>query len=334
VIRDLYATAEGPLVAIAMGEHGAPSRHLAGVWGAAFTFARHEGSAGSAPGQPTVRELLDVYRLRAQKPSTAIYGIVGSPVAHSLSPQIHNAAFAHLEVDAVYARFRTEDVAAFWRACGGWISGLSVTLPHKQALLSLMDAAEPLVTDCGAMNTVYREDSRVVAANTDAIAITQCLEESVGSLAGRRVLVLGAGGVARALAFACARRGAEVAITNRTAARAEELARACGGVALDGDAARAWPYDILANGTAVGMGKPDESPWPADAHRPGTVVFDTVYTPLETRLLRDAEQAGATTICGVEMFIDQAVAQCERWTKLPAPEHLMRRVVLARLGAG
>lgn len=331
IIRDLYAEANGPLVAIAMGEHGAPSRQLAGVWGAVFTFARHEGAVGSAPGQPTVRELIDTYRLHAQKPTTAIYGILGSPVAHSLSPHIHNAAFAHLGIDAVYARFRADDAVAFWKACGSWITGLSVTLPHKQALLPLMNGREQLVEDIGAMNTVFRDGQEAIAANTDATAIVQCLEEGVGSLPGRKVLVLGAGGVARALAFAVRARGAEVAITNRTHARAAELAHACGGIALDEAAARAYPYDILANGTAVGMNAPDDTPWPSDAHRPGSVVFDTVYTPMETRLLRDAAASGATTICGVEMFIDQAVGQCERWTGKAAPEHLMRRVVLAQL---
>jgi shikimate dehydrogenase len=194
-----------------------------------------------------------------------------------------------------------------------------------------MDDREQLVCDIGAMNTVYRDGDETVAANTDATAIVQCLEEGAGTLAGRRVLVLGAGGVARALAFAARSRGAEVAIVNRTQERAVELAAACGGKALAEAEALAYPYDILANGTAVGMNAPNDTPWPAAAHRRGTVVFDTVYTPLETRLLREAAAVGATTICGVEMFIDQAVGQFERWTGQAAPEHLLRRVVLARL---
>jgi 3-dehydroquinate dehydratase/shikimate dehydrogenase len=331
VIERLYRSRSGPLVAIAMGEHGMPSRLLAGIWGAEFTFARLEGDPGSAPGQPTVRELL-AYKERWHGPETRIFGVIGSPIAHSLSPLIHNAAFAHHDIDAIYVPFRVEDAVAFWRACGSWMEGCSITLPHKQALLDEVDCCEHQVDALSAMNTIYRsETGGSVGANTDAGSIVRCLEVEVGTLTGRRVLVLGAGGVSRTAAFACAARGALVTITNRTAERARELARELSCPHVPWEQAPASDYQILINGTSVGMGKPDESPWPTAAHRRGSVVFDTVYTPLETRLLRDAGAAGATTVCGLDMFIRQATAQFERWTHLPAPDHLMYRLALERL---
>jgi 3-dehydroquinate dehydratase/shikimate dehydrogenase len=335
-IEALYRDSDGPLVAIAMGEHGLASRLLIGAWGAEFGFARLDGQAGSAPGQPTVRDLLKLYRVREQRRSTRVFGVIGSPIAHSLSPLIHNAALAHHRLDAVYLPFRVEDAVAFWRACGSWIEGLSITIPHKHALLEEVDELEALAASMKAMNTIYRDDTgATVGANTDAGAIASCLEVAVASLRGRRVLVLGAGGVARTAAFACQARGAEVAVTNRTMARAVELAGEVGCRAVGWEEALAHPYEILINGTSVGMAagkdKPQETPWPGDRHRRGSVVFDTVYTPLETRLLKDAAAADATTVCGLDMFIAQAIGQFERWTALRAPEHLMYRLALERL---
>jgi 3-dehydroquinate dehydratase/shikimate dehydrogenase len=334
VIRELLRHADGPLVAIAMGEHGLPSRLLAGAWGSHLAFARLDGEAGSAPGQPTLSDLRQLYRIHEQTAKTRVFGVIGSPVAHSLSPLIHNAAFAHHHLDAVYVPFRVEDAPAFWRACGEWLDGLSITIPHKQALVGLMHGVEELVARIGAMNTVYRDrDLQPLGANTDATAAINCLEGQVGSLAGQRVLVLGAGGVSRAVAFAVRDRGATVVIANRTLDRAEILAADCGGEVVELSAATGVAFDILVNGTAIGMGKPDETPWPAAAHRPGTVVFDTVYTPLETRLLKDAQQAGARTISGLDLLIGQALGQFKRWTDLDAPEPLMYRAALDRLGA-
>ena len=334
VLRELHQAGGGPLVAIAMGEHGLPSRLLAGVWGAAFTFARLVNDGGSAPGQPTVDELLRLYRLKSQGPNTKIFGVIGSPVAHSLSPLIHNAAFAHHGLDAVYVPFRVEDAPAFWRACGEWIDGLSITIPHKQALLGLMHGIEDLAARIGAMNTVYRDrDLMPVGANTDALAVIRCLEVQLGTLSGRRVLLLGAGGVSRAIAVAVQERGAQVVIANRTLDRAQELVAEIGGEAVTVEGAYDRPYDVLVNGTAAGMGKPDETPWPAERHRRDSVVFDTVYHPLETRLLKDAQLAGARTVCGLDMLISQALGQYQRWTGLEAPEHLMYRAALDRLGA-
>ncbi len=332
-IEALYHRNDGPLVAIAMGEHGLPSRLLAGAWGARLTFARLEDSVGSAPGQPTVRELVSRYRVREQGANTRIFGVIGNPIAHSLSPLIHNAAFAHHGIDAVYVPFLVGDATCFWATCGGWIDGLSITLPHKHALLDAVDELEPIAKRIGAINTIHRNDAhRAIGSNTDASAAIACLEHQAGSLAGRRVTMLGAGGVSRAIAFALVERGARLTIANRGIDRARELATEVGADAVELDSAPDVAYDALINGTAVGMNPHvHESPWPAAKHRAGTVVFDTVYTPLETLLLREAQMAGATTICGLSMFIRQALGQYRRWTGLDAPEALMYRLALERL---
>ncbi len=334
VIRDLYQTTKGALVAIAMGEHGLPSRLLAGAWGAALTFARLDGDVGSAPGQPTVSEMLNLYRVKQQNAQTKIYGVIGSPVSHSLSPLIHNTAFIHHKLNAVYVHFRVEDAVAFWRTCGEWIDGLSITIPHKTALIGQMHTIEDLARRIGAMNTIYRDrDLKPCGANTDALAVISCVEEQICSVKNRVVLVLGAGGVGRAIGVAMKDRGARVIITNRTADKAKELAEEIGAEFMTLDQALSVEFDVLVNGTSAGMGKPDETPWPSDRHREGSVVFDTVYHPLETRLLRDAQRAGARPIGGLEMLVRQALGQYQRWTGRDAPEHLMMRACLDRLGA-
>lgn len=332
VIERLLRRGGGPLCAIAMGEHGLPSRLLAGAWGAAFTFGRLTGSDGSAPGQPTVRELVSLYRVKQQGPQTRIFGVIGNPVGHSLSPLIHNTALIHHGINAVYVPFLVSDAVAFWRACGGWIDGLSITIPHKHALLTTVDTLEPLAKRIGAMNTISRDGhNHSVGANTDATAAATCLESELGTLTGRRVILLGAGGVSRGIAFALTERGAKLVIANRGRERAEELAKEVGAKVVDFDKAMTLPYDALVNGTSQGMDDPTISPWPANAHRRDSVVFDTVYTPLETKLIKEAQLAGARTICGLSMFIGQALGQYKRWFDVDAPDGLMHRVALERL---
>lgn len=331
-----HADTPRQLIAIGMGAVGLPSRLLAGAWGCAMTFGRiATDDAGSAPGQPTVQELRHRYRVDEQGADTAIYGVLGDPVAHSLSPVIHNAAFQHHGIDAVYVPFLAHDAVAFWHACQDWIDGLSITIPHKTALLHEMDELEELAMKIGAINTIYRDfddRSRTIGANTDAPAAVECVEDCIGTVANRQVLLLGAGGVSRAIAFAMQLAGAEVIIANRTQSRAEALAEVVGCRALDMERSLNLSFDVLVNGTSVGMQDDSTSPWPANLHRPDTVVFDTVYTPLETRLLVDAQAAGAHAICGLSMLLRQAVGQFVRWTDREPPAPLMRRLALEQLG--
>lgn len=321
------------LVAIGMGPVGLPSRLLAGAWCAPFTFGRlAEDDHGSAPGQPTLRDLRKLYRVPDQGPQTRIFGVLGNPVAHSLSPLIHNTAFIHHGIDAVYVPFQVSDAGAFWTACNAWIDGLSITIPHKSALLDHLHGIEERARRIGAINTIYRDEAgQAIGANTDADAAMTCIRSQVGNLDGCRALLLGAGGVARAIALALHKEGARVVISNRTLARAEHLAREIGCQAIALADAPTVDYRVLVNATSVGMNE-DLSPWPADEHRPGAAVFDTVYTPLETRLLREAEAAGSAPICGLSMFTLQAVGQFERFCKIEAPAHLMHRHALEALG--
>ena len=191
---------ETPIIALAMDDIGLPSRLLAGAWGFWGTFARLvDDDAGTAPGQPTLNEIIYTYRVPQQNEETCIFGVVGDPVGHSLSPVIHNAAFANEQINAVYVPFRARDALAFWQACGEWIDGLSITIPHKETLLSVMENIDEDVQRIGAMNTVRRclDSGSLCGSNTDATAITRCLQETQGDLTDKNILILGAGGVAR-----------------------------------------------------------------------------------------------------------------------------------------
>jgi 3-dehydroquinate dehydratase / shikimate dehydrogenase len=333
-IEACHRNAKGPICAIAMGEIGLPSRLLAGCWGSAFTFARLASGAASAPGQPTVEDLIHHYRLKQQSAETRIFGVIGNPIRHSLSPLIHNAAIADQKIDAVYVPFLVADPVAFWRACGHFIDGLSITIPHKHDLIPEVDRCDPLVTQIGAMNTIWRDaHGKTVGTNTDAVAAITCIESQAGNLQGTRSVLLGAGGVGRAIAFALAERGSQVVIVNRNRTRAETLATEVGCQVATIDEATAQPWDVLVNGTSVGMEAPAETPWPTSAHHADRVVFDTVYTPLETRLIRDAHGAGARTVSGLAMFIGQAAEQYRRFFGVAAPQELMYRVALEQLEA-
>lgn len=322
------------VIVLGMGEYGLPSRLLAGAWGCDLTFGRLPDSPGSAPGQPTVQELVERYRVGQQGPETRIFGVLGDPIGHSLSPVIHNLALQHHGIDGVYVPFRASDALGFWRGCGDWIDGLSITIPHKTALLTEVDEMEELAHRIGAINTIYRDRKdprRTIGANTDAPAAVECVEQCLGTLSGRRVLLLGAGGVGRAIAFAMHAAGGEVFIANRHHEKAEALAAEVGCQATHLEAATELSYDVLVNGTSVGMNE-DATPWLAARHRPKSLVFDTVYRPLETRLLREAAAANCQPVCGLSMLIKQALGQFRRWTGLDAPEPLMQRAALEALG--
>lgn len=336
LVRDLLLAKPGKRIVLAMGEHGLSSRLLAGVWGGLLTFARLPDQAGSAPGQPSVSDLVGLYRLHAQRPGWRIFGVVGNPIGHSLSPHLHNPCLAQVGAEAVYVPLLVTDFARFWADCGAWIAGLSVTIPHKEALLAVGGANGWVIEDAprriGAANTLYRAaDGAPRLANTDAVAIRTLLETH-GSLAGKTLLCLGAGGVARAIAFVGGVAGATVVIANRTLDRAQALAAEVRGArAVTFADAESVAYDILVNGTSVGMKDPANSPWPARLQRPGTVVFDTVYIPFETRLLREARAAGATVIPGLGMFIGQAADQFRRFTGQEMDRAMAERILRERL---
>jgi len=335
-VFSLLRAARKPTIAVTMGEHGHVSRILGPKFGAFLVFASLAPGREAAPGQVPVRDLLDLYGFRRIGSATRVYGVIANPVAHSMSPAIHNAAFQHCGVDAVYLPFRVDSPANFipaWRELP--VEGYSVTIPHKEAVIPLLDEVQPLARRIGAVNTIVMRDGRLLGSNTDWSAAVKAIEGGLRqgeSLAGKTVLLLGAGGAARAIAFGLTERGARLLIANRTHERAVKLAAdaGCGVVPLAEVASVA--YDILVNGTSLGMHpKVEETPLAAALLRPGALVFDSVYNPLETRLLREARAAGCRTVDGLEMFVNQAAEQFELWTRLPAPRALMRSVVAARL---
>jgi 3-dehydroquinate dehydratase/shikimate dehydrogenase len=330
-----------------MGEAGVLSRILAAKFAAFGTFASLSVGAESAPGQPTLAELTGLYRFRGIAEATAVFGVIGCPVAHSMSPAIHNAAFAATGLDAVYvpllvqrgdASFRRFLDAVQARPWLGW-RGLSVTIPHKQSALAYVGPArcDELAGRIGAVNTItIGSDGLLRGDNTDYGGALDALCGGMGiareGLAGRRVAVLGAGGVARALVAALAHYRAEVTLYNRTVARAEKLADEFSCRAAGLDALHALNAEIVVNCTSVGM-HPDVARSPLDSIPACVrVVFDTVYNPVDTLLLRQARATGCTCVSGLDMFVNQAVAQFETWTGKTAPREVMRDVVIRRLG--
>ncbi len=340
---------ECPSIALAMGEHGILSRVLARKFGAFGTFAALESGEESAPGQPTVAEMKGLYRWEAIGPATKVYGVIGCPIAHSMSPAIHNAAFAASGIDAVYVPLRIEPGAESFRRfldaarAAPWLdlAGLSVTIPHKEnALAAVGDArVDELSQRIGAINTIRLEpDGSLAGWNTDYAAAIDALCAAMGiergGLVGRSVAVLGAGGAGRAIVAALAHYGARVTIYNRTISRGEKLAAEFGAAALGRDALAELDAEIVINCTSIGMHpEADATALPADVLPRVKLVFDTVYNPIETRLLREARAAGCTCVSGLDMFLNQAAAQFEIWTARDAPRAEMRRVVLDRLGA-
>ena len=343
---DVLRTCRKPTMAIAMGEAGVISRILAPKFNAFGTFASLAEGAESAPGQPTMSDLKGLYRWDAIGPETAVCGVIGFPLAHSMSPAIHNAAFAAAGIDAVYVPLLIEPGAenfehfmdeALRRA---WLSlrGLSVTLPHKENALAYVgpENCDELTCRIGAANTItIARGGRLTGTNTDYAAAIDSLCRAMGvgrdALAGRKVAVVGAGGVSRAIVAALAYYRAEVTIYNRTLERAERLANefSCRAAPLS-DAAGA-DAEIVINCTSVGM-HPNVGASPLERiPEAARVVFDTIYNPAETRLLRDAGSAGCLTVSGLDMFVEQAVGQFEAWAGVPAPRDVMRRVVVEKL---
>lgn len=349
----LLAQSPRPAVALAMGEAGMPSRILAKKAGAFMTFAALDKESGTAPGQPLLAEMIGLYRWNDIKPATKVYGVVGCPVGHSMSPAIHNAGFAETGFDGVYVPMRIEEgYENFTRALEAWIQskeldfgGASVTIPHKENLLRMVEEqggeAEVLATLIGAANTLGVDASRrLSAANSDyrgllLPVLAHLGRTESGRLDGLRAAVVGAGGAARAAVAAFAAAGAQVTVFNRSLERAQELAQDFGVLAMPLEALAQTSFDLLVNGTPLGMTpNVDTSPL-ADGHpalKPGVVVFDTVYNPLETKLLRQAKVAGCACIPGTEMFVLQAAAQFEGWTGQPAPLAVFRNVLGRKLG--
>lgn len=323
-----------PLVAIAMGPLGILTRVLAGRYGAPFTYASAAAGAESAPGQLEAGAMADLFRVRQIGPDTKVFGVLGSDVARSLSPVLHNRAFGARGLRAVYVTLESEALEPFIRALPALrLSGFSVTRPYKTAILEHLQEVEEDAALCGSVNTVVVHDGLLQGSTTDGRGVTGPLRRLL-DLKGKAVTIVGAGGAARAAALALRRKGAKVTVVARDLGQAQSVAAmvGCAWAALPDGLAR--PYDVLVNATPLGShAHPDETPVPAPLLRPGAVVFDMVYDPCETRLLREAIGAGCRTIGGLEMLIAQALAQFETWTGLEAPHEVMKSAALSLVQA-
>jgi 3-dehydroquinate dehydratase/shikimate dehydrogenase len=325
-------TAQGggkPLVAIALGPMGTISRVAAGRFGAPFTFASPAWGSEAAPGQLPADVMADLYRVRGISARTRVFGVLGTDVGRSLSPILHNRAFEARRLDAVYVPLQAEALEPFIKALPSLgISGFSVTRPYKVEILRHLDEVEEAAAVCGSVNTVSVNEGRLRGSTTDDTGVLAPLKKRT-EVKGRRVVVIGAGGAARAAAFALQRKGAQVLVLARDPSRAAEVAAAVGCSYGPLSQLGRVVWDVLINATPVGStASLDETPVPAALLRPGAVVFDMVYDPLETRLLREARDAGCTVVDGLEMLLAQAVAQFEAWTGLEAPVDVMRATAL------
>lgn len=330
----LVRAASVPTVGLCMGPIGMPSRVLNAVCGSPFSYAAATSERAVAPGQIGFDDMQKLYRYESLSAATMVCGVIGDPIGHSRSPLIHNRAFAAAGLDAVYVPFHVtpEGLDEFIREAQAFgLRGLSVTIPHKEAVQKHVTRLDPTAATIGAVNTlVFEPDGATAGYNTDEPGALDSLE-AVAPMKGKTVLVLGAGGAAKGIVHGLVERGATVAVTNRTRARADELAASLGCRAVDWDGRRDVPYDVLVNCTPLGMyPKVDDTPLVADALRRGAIVFDTVYNPPETRLLREARARGCTTISGLEMFVRQGARQFELFTGRAAPVDVMREAVQAR----
>lgn len=320
------------VVGICMGESGVISRILGLRAGSAFTFAAASRGEETAPGQLSARTLLETYRVDQVDAATKVYGVAGNPIGSSLSPLMMNTAFRRETVNAVYLALQTskaEDLFKLVREIP--IQGVSVTMPLKQDIIPLLERVDALSQKIGAVNTIFRaQDGKFYGFNTDVQGIIAPLERRM-SLKGAKVLVLGSGGAARAAVFGLRDKGAEVWILNRTPETAQKLARQAGAKTIKRDQVAKTGFDVIINATPIGMNgnKAAQLLGPEDLNC--RLVFDLVYNPLETPLLRMARQKGIPVITGVEMFVQQGARQFEIWTGKPAPEEEMLRVVLHSL---
>ena len=319
-------------VAVPMGEVGLPARLLALREGSALAYAPV--SVATAPGQVSLHEMKHLYRAHALNRRTQVFGVIGDPIAHSFSPLLHNTAFIARKINAVYLPFLVKNLRDFLKAVPDFsLRGFSVTLPHKQNILRHLHDCDALSAEIGAVNTVVvRRDGSLYGCNTDYVGVLHALEKKL-RLAKSRVLILGAGGSARAAAFALAHAGAAVSICARRSAAAHELARATGAEVVPRRALKTERFDAILNATPVGM-HPHTAISPL---QPGElhcrIVMDLIYRPERTRLLKLAAQKGIATVSGVEMFLAQGIAQWELWMRRPAPVKAMWRAVLSALRA-
>src|SRR6202043_2544019 len=319
------------LIGLCMGEQGIISRVLSVRAGSVFTFGAVSADLKTAPGQISAHDLRSIYRIDQVDAATRVYGVAGDPIEHSLSPIIMNTALRRENVNGVYLPLHAKTLKDLMRCVREIpLHGLSVTMPYKQSILAHLDNTDAHTTKIGACNTVVRgQDGKLYGFNTDAAGVVRPLEQRL-TIENAKVLVLGAGGAARAAVYGLKERGAEIWIMNRTSAKAQKLARQAKVHSIKRADLRKMAFDVIVNATPVGMGNVRDCPLKEEEIQ-ARFVFDMVYDPVETHVLKVARAKGIGVIPGVEMFVQQAARQFEIWTGKPAPAGDMLRAVTIAL---
>jgi 3-dehydroquinate dehydratase/shikimate dehydrogenase len=324
-------SAKHALIGLCMGEQGISSRVLGVRAGSVFTFGAINDDLKTAPGQVSAWDLRAIYRIDQVDAATRVYGVAGDPISHSLSPVIMNTALRRENVNGVYLPLHAKTLKdLIYCAREIPLHGLSITMPYKQTILPYLDNTDAHTAKIGACNTVVRgQEGKLYGFNTDVAGVIRPLEQRL-SIESAKVLVLGAGGAARAAVFGLKERGAEVWILNRTTVKSQKLARQAKARTIKRADLRKIAFDAIINATPVGMGDARDCPL-KDQEIQARVVFDMVYDPVETHLLQVARAKGIAVIPGVEMFVQQAARQFEIWTGKPAPAGDMLRAVMIAL---
>ena len=328
------------VVGICMGEMGKAARILAKRFGMPYTYATFSKNRIIAPGMLDYQDLLDLYRYEQIDQETVVFGIIGNPVGHSLSPLVHNRSFVTQGINAVYVPFQIEgtDVADFIRLAPELgLQGLSVTIPHKVAVIDLLTKADPAVEKIGACNTIiFRPGGQRLGYNTDYIAAITGIEVAFGGniaddesvLKNQKALVLGAGGAGMALAYGLVQRGAMVTVTDADPLRAVELAKHLGCEYVKWEMRESMSVDILVNCTPLGMyPNINDTPYSKKSLRSSMLVFDAVYNPEHTLLIRSAQEKGCKVVTGIEMFVGQACYQFKLFTGYKASASKIRTLL-------
>jgi len=336
------AKSEGrELIAIGMGSAGVATRVLGPARGSFLTYGAQNRLGSTAPAQLTVSELRNEFRIEQISDSTQVLGLIGHPVVHSLSPQVHNAVFKTLALDAVYLPFEVKDLASFMlrmvkpatREIDWRMRGLSVTTPHKREVMAHLDWIDPAASEIGAVNTIVIDNDELNGYNTDAIGFINPLKTRLPNLRGARCAVIGGGGAAHAAIWALLREGASVSVFVRDVERAKPLTEGFDVPVGELKDAAFEGCDVVVNATVLGTTGDFERDTPASAQqlRGARLAYDLVYNPTETRFLSEAEQVGCETLGGLSMFVAQAAEQFRLWTGREAPTEVMRIAAMEAL---
>jgi 3-dehydroquinate dehydratase/shikimate dehydrogenase len=329
------------LIAIAMGAAGIMTRILGPSLGSFLTYGSVDDENATAPGQLTARDLRELYRVDQINSRTEIFGIMGQPVSHSLSPAIHNAAFAAANTNAVYVPMEVQDAKSFMRRMAhpktrelDWkLRGLSVTAPHKSTVIQYLDEIDPTAKEIGAVNTIVAKDNQLFGYNTDAEAFISPMRARLGDLRDARCAVIGSGGAARAVLWALRKAGAEATLVARNRERANDLAQRFKAACPARRPETFSAFDVVINATPMGTRGPTiaETPVTAEQLRGVRMAYDLVYNPSDTRFLREARAAGCKTLGGIEMLLAQGVEQFKLWTGCEPDQTAMRAAAASAL---